>query len=183
MKTQVEEIIYAHLSNEELSVKGKKIFESWISEPKNRREYRRLLFLKKRFEIEVKIYNNNDKMSWNNLEKKLSPSDISQNSFRRILNYAAGILIPLLISAGGIYFLDIKDKRLLSERINSINSEKVNPKYKLRHLSIDNNKISFIQEKYVKGVGINIVQEYSDTVFVRSLKSGVMFLQKKINDG
>lgn len=108
MNTQIEEIIYAHLSGENLSVKEKEIFDKWFADSKNKEEYKRLLLLRSRFRTESKINSMDDRESWNNLDKRLFHSVIPHFPYRKIMAYTAAIILPLFVIAGFYYMVDLK---------------------------------------------------------------------------
>lgn len=99
MSKQIEEIIYAKLSGESISYGEMENFDNWLKDSKNRREYKRLLFLKERFDIETRILQIDDKKTWIKLERRLS----YRYSIKRIVKYAATIMLPLLIIGGAFY--------------------------------------------------------------------------------
>jgi ferric-dicitrate binding protein FerR (iron transport regulator) len=104
MDKKIEGIIYAKLSGEALSYEDREYLENWMHDSKNKREYRRLQFLKSRFDIETRISRMDSNKSWVKIDRKLSRSI----SFKRILSYAAAIVIPLLIIGGAFYVFELK---------------------------------------------------------------------------
>ena len=120
MNKQIEEIVYASLSGEKLSKNEKCLFDNWISDSRNKDEYRRLLLLKKRFILESEINSTESESSWLAIEKKLSNRRISHISYRKIMSYAAAVIFPVLFIAGAYYVVEFKISEKIVEKIAPI---------------------------------------------------------------
>lgn len=120
MENNFEEIIYSSLSGEKLSGEEKKCLDQWLDDAENKKEYRRLEFLRNQSNLQIKINKIDDEKSWDSIESRLSVKIEPSFNYRRIIKYAAVIMLPILMSTAAFYIIRSKTEKQYAQQTNTI---------------------------------------------------------------
>ncbi len=177
---EIGELIFRQLRNE-LSGNDKQKLDAWLNEnPANRKLFDQIIrdesILKK-----LKIYHGYDtKTAWQNILSKTNEAVIVRSiNYRKVLKYAAAILIPLLI--GGYFLLDSslfeKDKSSpVAAEILPGTQKAVLTLSNGEKIALDNNgEEKVIEEKHARIIDVHNMLRYTSTESVDNMEPEIAY--------